>query len=201
MPRKIGAMKQKKRGASQAPLKEVQQHNQRSRELEMEAVIQGIFEQHHQKHPEEVDLAWSIGVFDPFAGMKNIRARLLTEPEQGWLFTAKAVEWLVCDKEEDAVYFTAPPPDFALNQADWYLRPDLTTFLDEPIRLSDAIQQYPITLEIIQGAVGQRIYRMGWTAKRFGQFLQKLGFEVSEVDFTQDEWEMILFELQMREER
>ncbi|MEX0271276.1 hypothetical protein AB3R30_19230 [Leptolyngbyaceae cyanobacterium UHCC 1019] len=201
MPRKIGAMKQKKRGAGQAPLKEVQEHNRRSREMEMEAVIQDIFEQHHQKHPEEVDLAWSIGVYDPFAGMKNIRARLLTDLEQDWLFTAKAVEWLVCDEKEDAIYFTAPPPDFALKQADWYLRPDLTTFLDEPIRLSDAVEQYPITLEIIQGAIGQRIHRMGWTMDQLDQFLQKLGLEESKAEFDQNIWEMILFELQMREER
>lgn len=200
MPRKIGAVKQKKRGVSKAPLKEVQQHNQRSRDLECAAEVQAAFDRHQQEHPEEVALAWSIGAFDPLAGVKNIRARLLTPQEEDWLFTAKAVEWLVVEEDESAIYFTAPPPDFALNQADWYVRPDQTTFLDEPIRLSEVIQQYPITLEIIQAAVGERMNRLGWTLDQLKQFLQELECELSQAEFDQDIWEMILFELQMREE-
>jgi len=42
--------------------------------------------------------------------------------------------------ELNAIYFTAPPPDFALEQADWYVRADVTTFLEEPERLSQVVQ-------------------------------------------------------------
>jgi hypothetical protein len=34
------------------------------------------------------------------------------------------VGWLLVEDELDAIYFTAPPPDFALEQADWYVRSD-----------------------------------------------------------------------------
>jgi uncharacterized protein YllA (UPF0747 family) len=53
------------------------------------------------------------------------------------------VGWLLVADELDGIYFTASPPDFALEQADWYVRADVTTFLEEPERLSQVVQQYP----------------------------------------------------------
>lgn len=202
MPREFGVAKQKGRETGKTPLKKVQQFNQTARDLEIEAEIQAAFTRHQQEHPEKVALAWSIGVFNPLAGMEDTYARLLAPQEEDWLYTAKAVEWLVVEEDElNVLYFTAPPPDFAVDQADWYVRPDLTTFLDVPMRLSAVVQQYPITLEIIQAAIDQRVERLGWSPEHLEEFVQRIGFDVPQTQFERDEWETVLFELQIAEER
>lgn len=50
-------------------------------------------------------------------------------------------------------HFTAPPPAFALEQADWYVRSDLTIFLKSPVLLREVVQQYPVPEASIREAI------------------------------------------------
>ncbi|PZV11440.1 MAG: hypothetical protein DCF22_14500 [Leptolyngbya sp.] len=204
MPRGFGVAKQKQRVARKAPLKEVQQIDQRLRDsaiadAESAQVAVDFFQ---QQDPEEMALAWSIGVFNPLGEMEATHARELTSEEEAWLYVAQAIEWLLTEEDElYAIFFTAPPPDFALDQGDWYVYPELTTFLDEPTLLSTVVDQYPITLEILQAAINRRVDRLGWSPEQLEQFLQKLEFEVPQTQFSRDDWEVLLFELRIAEER
>jgi hypothetical protein len=64
-------------------------------------------------------------VYNPLGKSAETNVRPLAADEEEWLFLAKEVGWLQVEEELDAIYFTAPPPNFVLNQADWYIRPDL----------------------------------------------------------------------------
>lgn len=84
------------------------------------------------------------------------------EPEEeDWLAIAHLVDWLDGEDDLEAIYFTAPPPNFALEQADWYVRPDLSSFLEEPVLLREACRRYPIPLEEIQRAFAERFWQFG----------------------------------------
>jgi len=115
--------------------------------LAMQAEVEAFFAQYQPEPPESLALAWSAGVYNPLAGMEFTHARALTVAEADWLRLARLVGWLVVEDELDAIYFTASPPDFALEQADWYVRSDVTTFLEAPARLSQVVQQYSIQAE------------------------------------------------------
>jgi hypothetical protein len=168
-------------------------------DLAMQAEVEAFFTQYQQEHPEAMVLAWSAGVYNPLApvDLLAVGARYLEPHEEDWLALARMVGWLAVEDELDAIYFTAPPPDFALEQADWYVRPDLTTFLETPILLRAVVQQQPIALEAIQAAIDQRVQRLGWTGNQRTCFVQDL-FEQPEVGLTQADWELLLFELQSR---
>jgi hypothetical protein len=77
------------------------------------------------------------------------------------------------------------------------VRPDLSSFLEEPVLLREVIQRYPIPLEVIQGAVNQRFLQLGWTSQQQAQFILKL-LEKPQTELTQDEWTFLLFELDSR---
>jgi hypothetical protein len=143
MPRGFGAAQQKRQGSKKAPLQEVQRLAQQQQDLAMQAEI-AFFTQFHQEDAEAAALAWSIGVYNPLVELGN-HARCLTPAEEIWLHQAKMAGWLQVEDEFDAIYFTAPPPNFSLEQADWYIRPDLTSFLEEPERLVDVIKNYPMS--------------------------------------------------------
>jgi hypothetical protein len=98
----------------------------------------------------------------------------------------------------DAIYFTAPPPDFALQQADWYVRSNLTTFLESPLLLREAVQQYPIPEASIRGAIDQRVAALGWQPAQLEQFIQAL-FDQPEKTLESCDWSLLLFELQLQE--
>ena len=103
--------------------------------------------------------------------------------------------WLYVEDELDAIYFTAPPPAFALEQADWYVRPDLTTFLETPVLLALVVQQSPIPLASLQTAINQRVQQLGWTLAQRSHFIKAM-FEQPEAALAQADWELLLFELQ-----
>jgi len=77
------------------------------------------------------------------------------------------------------------------------VRPDLTTFLEEPLLLREAVQQYPLTDTSIRGAIDQRVQQMGWSLEQRSRFVLEL-FERPEAALTQADWELLLFELQSR---
>jgi hypothetical protein len=165
-------------------------------DLVMQAEVGVAFAQYQQENPEEVALAWSLGVYNPLAkvDLLAVGARFLDPEEEDWLAIARMVEWLDVEDSLDVIYFTAPPPDFALEQADWYIRPDLTSFLEEPILLREVVQVYPIPLEEIQGAISQWFLQLGWTSQQQAQLILKL-FEKPQAELTEDDWEFLLFEL------
>lgn len=168
-------------------------------ELAMQADVEAFFAQYQQEHPEELALAWSAGVYNPLAqvDLLAVGARFLQAEEEDWLGLSRLVGLLLVEDDLDAIYFTAPPPEFALAQADWYVRPDLTTFLEEPLLLRDAVQQYPLTEASIRGAIDQRVQQMGWSLEQRSRFVLEL-FERPEAGLTQTDWELLLFELQSR---
>ena len=166
-------------------------------DLAMQAEVEAFFAQYQQEHPEETALAWFAGVYNPLAkvDLLAVGARYLEPAEEDWLALARMVGWLLVEDELDAIYFTAPPPAFALEQADWYVRSDLTTFLDEPVLLRAVVQQQPIALEAVQAAIDQRVQQLGWTWKQRTRFIEAV-FEQPEAALTQAGWELLLFELQ-----
>jgi hypothetical protein len=168
-------------------------------DLAMQAEVEAFFAQYQQEHPEETALAWSAGVYNPLAkvDLLAVGARYLEPEEEDWLALARMVGWLLVEDELDALYFTAPPPGFALKQADWYVRPDLTTFLETPTLLRVVVQQQPIALEAIQTAIDQRVQQLGWTGDQRTRFMLEV-CEQPEAALTQAAWEVLLFELQSR---
>ncbi len=163
----------------------------------MQAEVEAFFAQYQQEHPEALALAWSAGVYNPLAKVDLLAAgaRYLEPEEEDWLALARLVGWLLVEDKLDAIYFTAPPPDFALEQADWYVRSDLTTFLESPVLLRDVVQQYPMTEASLRGAINQRVQQLGWTLEQRTRFVLSL-FQRSEADLTEGDWELFLFELQ-----
>ena len=162
----------------------------------MQAEVDAFFVQDQPERLDELAIAWAVGVYNPLANVDllAVGARFLEPAEEDWLAIARMVKWLEVEDDLDAIYFTAPPPDFALEQADWYVRPDLTSFLEEPVLLREVIQQYPIPLQEMQGAIAQRFLWLGWTSQQQEQFMWKL-FEKSQTELTEDDWECLLFEL------
>jgi hypothetical protein len=130
-------------------------------DLAMQAEVEAFFAQSQQEHPEALALAWSAGVYNPLAkvDLLAVGARFLEPEEEDWLALARMVGWLLVEDELDAIYFTAPPPAFALKQADWYVRPDLTTFLESPVLLRAVVQQFPMTEVSLRGRSTRRLRR------------------------------------------
>ena len=124
--------------------------------------IEAYWKTDQQENPEQYILAWQAGVYNPLGPSAERNARPLEAHEAEWLFLAKAVGWLQVEKELDAIYFTAPPPNFDLSQADWYLRPDLTTWLEEPELLKKAIAQHPIPAHLRAAAIERHTQPAGW---------------------------------------
>ncbi|MBW4474980.1 MAG: hypothetical protein KME45_32060 [Stenomitos rutilans HA7619-LM2] len=206
MPGGFGRSQPQRRGGKTA-LQEIQQLSVVSQPpvletpvaLAMQAEVAAFFAQYQQEHPEETALAWFAGVYNPLAkvDLLAVGARYLEPAEEDWLALARMVGWLAVEDELDAIYFTAPPPAFALEQADWYVRPDLTTFLETPMLLRAVVQQQPIDLESIQAAIAQRVQQLGWTWEQRTRFMLEV-CEQPEAELTPAAWELLLFELQSR---
>jgi hypothetical protein len=129
--------------------------------LALQAEAEAFFTQYQPEPPESLALAWSAGVYNPLAGMESTHARALTVAEADWLRLARLVGWLLVEDELDAIDFTAPPPDFTLEQADWYVRADVTTFLESPEQLSQVVQQYRIPEVSLRAAIAQKVAQLG----------------------------------------
>lgn len=204
MPGGFGQVQPKRRG-SKTGLQEIRQLGKATQpspqdpqpDLVMQAEVEVGLAQYRQENLEEVALAWSLGVYNPLAkvDLLAVGARFLEPEEEDWLAVARIVGWLDVEDSLDAIYFTAPPPDFALEQADWYIRPDSTSFLEEPMLLREVIHRYPIPLQGIQEAIAQQFLQLGWTSQQQEQFVLEL-FEKPLTELTEDDWEFLLFELE-----
>jgi hypothetical protein len=76
----------------------------------------------------------------------GVKARSLTQAEKEWLDRASAAEYLNPEANgQTSISYTAPPPEFRLEAADWYLHPD-EYWQDAPIRLQDMMQRFPANL-------------------------------------------------------
>lgn len=148
MPRKSGTASSKrskttkrstrpKSAAGQAPLDPA--------EAAIAAEVAAFFAEFEQEQSENLEEAWLAGFYNPLEDAPKLRKRPLTLVEQDWLVAAWEREWLLGEDGNESLYYTAPPPKFNPKQADWYLRPDMTEFLEEPMLLSEAIKKYPIS--------------------------------------------------------
>lgn len=161
----------------QSNFKQSRPHKQASPACESEARIQSeieaCLEEDIRKNPDHYTLAWQAGVYNPLAGLEAI-ARLLESREEDWLFLAKEVGWLQVEDELDAIYFTAPPPNFDPDQADWYVRPDLTTWLEEPELLSKVVAERLVPHSLIFQVIEQYTQKLGWDTFQRQAFIQKV---------------------------
>ncbi|GAP99865.1 hypothetical protein [Leptolyngbya sp. NIES-2104] len=74
----------------------------------------------------------------------SLQPRSLTAAERDWLDQVVKAEYLTSENNgRTALFYTAPPPDFRLTDADWYLHPD-HYWNARPLPLSTAMQQFPV---------------------------------------------------------
>jgi hypothetical protein len=144
---------------------------------------------------EKQALAWRAGVHNPLAGLAPERIRPLDANEEEWLFLARTIGWLQVDDELDAIYFTAPPPAFNEAQADWYLRPDLTACVEEPVPLRKAIVAHPIPHELVMQAIARHTKRLKWNSSKTEAFIREVT-DKPETDLTNEDYVAVLLEFQ-----
>lgn len=149
------------------------QANCQNREAEISKEIEEFLEQDKQENLDHYTLAWQAGVYNPLGKSAEDKARLLEADEEEWLFLAKEVGWLHVEEELDAIYFTTPPPNFDPTQADWYIRPDLTTWLEEPELLCEAVAKYPIPSHLMAAAIERYTKPLGWDTEKVEAFIQE----------------------------
>ncbi|OLP18388.1 hypothetical protein BST81_10935 [Leptolyngbya sp. 'hensonii'] len=171
------------------------QHNSQAHNPKIEAEIETFLNQDQQENSEQHALAWLTGVYNPLGESDQRKARFLDADEEEWLFLAKEVGWLQVEDELSAIYFTAPPPDFDSKQADWYIRPDLTTWLEEPELLREAVQKYPIPVHLMAGAIERYTNRLGWDARKIEAFIREHTDRASS-EMTVSDCTAVLLELQ-----
>ena len=197
MARGFGSVQPKQRSSRKSTSQKCQKNQSaaQQRELEIRKEIEDFLEQDKQENSDHYTLAWQAGVFNPLGKSAEDNARLLEADEEEWLFLAKEVGWLLVEDELDAIYFTAPPPNFDPKQADWYIRPDLTSWLEEPELLSEAIAKYPISTELMKAAIERYTKPLGWDAEKVEAFIQEHTDRPSE-DITIADCTAVLLELQ-----
>lgn len=191
MSRGFGATKPKRRAkkssASQAS---------KVRQCDVEAGSRFSPEEDWKVNCEKQALAWYAGVYNPLAEIEPERIRAIEANEEEWLFLARMIGWLEVDDELDALYFTAPPPAFDEVQADWYLRPVLTTFLDEPALLKDVMADHPIPHQLVDQVIAHHATRLKWKPQRVATFIQEVSGKPGADDLLNEDYAAILLELQ-----
>ncbi|MBD2054640.1 hypothetical protein H6F88_01110 [Oculatella sp. FACHB-28] len=197
MDRGFGSVQPKQRSSRKPASQKLQkkQTDSQQRQAEIREEIENFLEQDRQKNPNQHTLAWLTGVYNPLSKGAEDNARFLEADEEEWLFLAKEVGWLQVEDELDAIYFTAPPPNFDPAQADWYIRPDLTTWLEEPQLLKEAIAKYPIPTYLMAAAIKRYTKPLGWDTKKVETFIQEHTDRPSS-DMTLADCTAVLLELQ-----
>ncbi|MBD1998038.1 hypothetical protein H6G00_15605 [Leptolyngbya sp. FACHB-541] len=175
MARGFGVVQPKQRSSRKSASQKLQkkQTDSQQRSVEIREEIENFLEQDRHKNPDQHTLAWLAGVYNPLGEGAEDNARFLEADEEEWLFLAKEVGWLQVEDELDAIYFTAPPPNFDPAQADWYIRPDLTSWLEEPELLGEAIAKYPISAELMRAAIARYTKPLGWNAEKIEAFIRE----------------------------
>ena len=139
--------------------------------------------------------AWQSGVYNPLANLDPEQVRSLDADEEEWLFLARTIGWLQVDDELDAIYFTAPPPAFDETQADWHLRPDLATCIEEPVLLQEAMVSHPIPHELAMQAIASHTKRLKWKSRKTEAFIQEIVDKPSS-ELTNEDFTAVLLEFQ-----
>ena len=182
MPKGFGNTQSKRRSR-----KPVEQKTSKQHEISLETDWQVTLENQAS--------AWYAGVYNPLAELEPNRARAIEADEEEWLFLARNIGWLQVDDELNAIYFTAPPPAFDEKLADWYLRPDLATFIEEPVLLKEAIANYPIPHNLVNEAIAERTKHLKWNLEKTAAFIQKVT-EKPGTELTNEDYTAVLLELQ-----
>jgi hypothetical protein len=157
--------------------------------------IQVCLEDDWHTNLEKQALAWRAGVYNPLANLAPDRIRPLDADEEEWLFLARTIGWLQVGDELDAIYFTAPPPAFDETQADWRLRPDLTTCIEEPVLLQEAMVSHPIPHELAMQAIASHTKRLKWKSGKTEGFIQEIVNKPSS-ELTNEDFTAVLLEFQ-----
>ncbi|MCY7275657.1 MAG: hypothetical protein LH702_18445 [Phormidesmis sp. CAN_BIN44] len=157
--------------------------------------IQPSLEEDWHVNVEKQASAWQAGVYNPLANLDPEQVRSLDADEEEWLFLARTIGWLQVDDELDAIYFTAPPPAFAKTQADWYLRPDLTIFIAEPILLKEVMSSRLIPPELVNKAIARQVKRLKWNLQKTANFIQEVTGKLS-TELTNEDYAAVLLEFQ-----
>lgn len=190
MSRGFGATKPKRR-AKKSPAAQAS----KVRQCDVEAGTQISLEKDWKVNLEKQALAWYAGVYNPLATIEPDLIRSIEADEEEWLFLARLIGWLEVDEELDALYFTAPPPIFDEVQADWYLRPVLTTFLEEPSPLKEVMAAHPIPRQLVDQVIAHYAKRLKWNSQKTAAFIQEVTNK-SSTKLTNEDYAAVLLELQ-----
>lgn len=161
---------------------------------------------------EERTALWQAGLL-PLHLPKSLQPRALTAAEKHWLSCAIQAEYLASgDAEQPALFYTASPPRFHLEEADWYLYPN-EYWNQPPVRLQQMMQQFPsdcfqlnaagqppgfypdrtpdysLTQEAIMRQIFRETVRLGWSLADYKwyvmQHLRKTTAQVIEAEASQ----------------
>ena len=193
MSRGFGVTQSDRRNLKKTPEQKVQTPG--TRQCDVQPEIQTSLEEDWRVNAEKQALAWQAGVYNPLGRLELDRARSINADEEEWLFLARTVGWLQVENELDAIYFTARPPAFDKTQADWYLRPDLTNFIEEPILLREAMVSYSIPHKLAMKAIARHAKRLKWKSGKTKAFIQEVTAKTGS-ELTNEDYSAILLELQ-----
>lgn len=144
-----------------------------SQTVKVKLAIEGSIQQELLYSQEQQALAWEAGVYNPISNEAAREARALEAEEEDWLCLAKEIGWLQVANALDAIYLTAPPPDFDEEQSDWYVRSDLSTIPGEPELLCEVVKKYPISKVLLNEVLMQRTQALGWGAQDTEAFIRE----------------------------
>lgn len=193
MSRGFGVTQSKRRNFKKSSEQKVQTPDMRQCDVQPE--IQTSLEEDWRVNAEKQALAWRAGVYNPLGSLQLNQARSLNADEEEWLFLARTIGWLQVENELDAIYFTAPPPAFDKTQADWYLRPDLTNFIEEPVLLREAMVSYSIPHNLAIEAIARHAKRLKWKSGKTKVFIQEVTAKPNS-KLTNEDYTAVLLELQ-----
>ena len=165
------------------------------RQCDVQLGIQPSLEEDWRVNAEKQALAWRAGIHNPLAKLELDRARSINADEEEWLFLARTIGWLQVENELDAIYFTARPPAFDQTQADWYLRPDLMNFIEEPILLREAMVSYSIPHNLAMEEIARHAKRLKWKSGKTKAFIQEVTSKPRS-ELTNEDYAAVLLELQ-----
>jgi hypothetical protein len=151
---------------------------------------------------------------------QGVKARSLTAVEVEWLDQAAKAEYITSESQQ-AIFYTSPLPDFRLEAADWYLRPNDYWNYD-PVLLQAIIEQFPADLfqlsasgqppafypertsdytdeqEMVMRSIFRETTRLGWSLPQYKWFVMKQ-LRKTTAQVTYDEAVRLLTQLQSME--
>ncbi|NJK53050.1 MAG: hypothetical protein HC936_09940 [Leptolyngbyaceae cyanobacterium SU_3_3] len=164
---------------------------------------------------------WQAGLL-PLQLPQGVEARSLTTAEIEWLDRASKAEYIASEHNgQAAIFYTSPPPEFRLEAADWYLRPN-DSWNHDPVLLQAIIEQFPADLfqlsasgqppafypertsdytdaqERVMRSVFRETTRLGWSLPQYKWFVMEQ-FRKTTAQVTYDDAVQLLAQLQNME--